>query len=64
MAKTPLEIVAASLTSLREIEAALAEVSPRLQSDPAWNEIHKAVKRAIGAAVAVEEYAGVRPDRF
>jgi hypothetical protein len=35
-----------------------------LRSDPAWNEIDKAVKRAIGAAVAVEEYARVRPERF
>jgi hypothetical protein len=64
MARSPIEIVASSLASLRDVEAALAEVSPRLRADPAWNEIDKAVKRAIAAAVAVEEYARVRPERF
>lgn len=64
MAKSPIEIVASSLASLRGIEAELAEVSPRLRADPAWNEIDKAVKRAIAAAVAVEEYARVRPEKF
>lgn len=64
MVKTPLEIVTASLASLRAVEGLLAEVSPRVRSDPAWNEIDKAVKRAIAAAAAVEEYARARPDRF
>ena len=64
MAKDPLDIVTSSLASLRTIEASLAEVSPRLRSDPAWNEIDKAVKRAIAAAAAVEEYARARPERF
>ena len=64
MAKTPVEIVTSSLASLRAVEASLAEASPRVRSDPAWNEIDKAVKRAIAAASAVEEYARARPDRF
>jgi hypothetical protein len=64
MAKSPIEIVETSLTSLRSVEAMLAEASPRLRADPAWNEIDKAVKRAIAAAAAVLEYARVRPEKF
>ena len=60
----PLDILERSLESLRAIEADLATVSPRLRADPAWNEIDKAVKRAIGAAIAAGEYASVRPERF
>jgi hypothetical protein len=64
VAKNPVEIIAASLASLLGVEALLAEASPRLRADPGWNEVDKAVKRAIAAARAVTEYAQVRPDKF
>jgi hypothetical protein len=62
--KNPVEIIETSLASLRNVESLLAEASPRLRADPGWNEVDKAVKRAIAAAQAVTEYARVRPDKF
>lgn len=63
-AATPQQIVESALAALRGIETDLASVGSRLRADPAWNEIDKAVKRAIAAAAAVREYATVRPDKF
>ena len=64
MAHDPVEIIATSLERLIDVEALLADASPRLRADAAWNEVDKAVKRAIAAARAVTEYAKVRPDKF
>jgi hypothetical protein len=62
--RSPREIVESALAALRSVEAELGQVGPRLRVDPGWNEIDKAVKRAIAAAAAVAEYATVRPDKF
>lgn len=62
--KDPREIIESALTALRAIATDLGSVSSRLKADPGWNEIDKAVQRAINAAVAVAEYANVRPDKF